>query len=82
MIFTNFKDIGPNVALLRTTIKNPASGPAVRAFGGPKVNANVTVRVEGTTMSGVHREFNIGSNAAVSSGGNRLVARSAPEFRY
>jgi len=78
MIFTNFKDIGPNVVLLRTTIKDPASGPGVRAFGGPKAGANVVVRVDNTTMLGVRHDFNIGTNAVVSNGGNRLVPRSGP----
>jgi hypothetical protein len=78
MIFTNFENIGPNVTIVGTTIKNPASGPGVRAFGGPRVGANVMVRVDNTTMSGVRKDFNVGANAVVTNGGKRLVARSGP----
>ena len=72
MIFSNFMNIGPNVTLLRTTIKNPASGPAIKAYGGPRVGANVTARMDDTRMSGVHRAFNIGANAVISNGGTPL----------
>jgi hypothetical protein len=66
MIFSNFKNIGPNVTILRTTIKDPASGPGVRAFGGPNVGATVVARVADTVMSGVNNRFNIGANADIS----------------
>jgi hypothetical protein len=72
MIFSNFKNIGPNVTLLHTTIKDPASGPAIKAFGGRRVGATVKARVEDTVMSGVNRRSDIGANADISGGGSGL----------
>jgi trimeric autotransporter adhesin len=76
MIFTNFKNIGPNITILRTTIKNPTSGPGFRAFGGPRVGATVAARVDDSTMSGVNKDYAIGANAMISNDGNRLLSRS------
>jgi hypothetical protein len=81
MIYSNFMNIGPNITLLRTTIKNPASGPAVRAFGGPRVGALVSARFEGTQLSGVGNPFNIGPNADISNGGSRMVSRAERQAR-
>jgi hypothetical protein len=76
MIYSNFMNIGPNITLARTTIKNPASGPAFRAFGGPKVGATVSAKVEGTTLSGVSNPFNIGANADISNAGRRMLSHA------
>ena len=70
MIFSNFENVGPNISIVRTTIKNPASGPGVRAFGNAR--ASVAARIEETTMSDVKQPFNIGANASISRSGKLL----------
>jgi Pectate lyase superfamily protein len=76
MIYSNFKDVGPNVTVLRTTIKDPASGPGVKAYGGRRVGARVSAKVDGSVMSGVTKGFNIGPNATILQAGNRVAGRS------
>jgi hypothetical protein len=78
MIFSNFKNIGPNIRLLRTTIKNPASGPAVRAFASPRSGATVAASVDDSVLSGVSKDFNIGANARISRSGKELGGSRKP----
>ena len=73
MIFSNFKNIGPNITVVRTTIKNPASGPGVRALGAPRAGATVEASVEDAIMTGVNIAFNIGANANISHAGKQLA---------
>ena len=75
IIYSNFKNVGPNISVLRTTIKSPASGPGVQAFGGRRVGAMVAARVDDSIMSGVNMEFKIGPNAAIRHEGNELRGR-------
>ena len=81
LIYSNFKNIGPNIRVLRTTIKKPASGPGVKAFGGRKAGATVVATVDDSIMSGVTRDFNIGPNAEISRGGRQLARPRAPRHR-
>lgn len=66
MIFSNFKNLGPNITIVHTTIKNPASGPAIKAFGKADSGALVVARVDDTIISGANKEFAIGANADIS----------------
>lgn len=77
IIYSNFKNVGPTVTFLRTTIKNPATRLGVKAFGGPRVGATVTAKVDGSIMSGVTKDFNIGPNATILRAGNRVTGRSS-----
>jgi hypothetical protein len=81
LIYSNFKNIGPNIRVLRTTIKKPASGPGVKAYGGRRVGATVVAAVDDSIMSGVTRDFNIGPNAEISRGGRQLARSKGPRAR-
>jgi hypothetical protein len=69
MLFTNVADV-TGITVRRNTIDNPASGPAVRAFGsgGHVVKATVT----SNTFTNLNKCWNIGTNATLTRSGNTL----------
>jgi hypothetical protein len=72
MIFTNFKYIGPNVSIRRTTIKNPARGPGFRAYGA--AGATVAARVDDSSLSGVKKAFKVEQNATILNSNGKLLS--------
>lgn len=76
LIYTDFKDVGPHITLLRTVIKDPASGPGVKAFGKRNGKATVSASVNDSVMSGVFRAFLIEPGATISESDNKVFPRS------